>query len=431
MKSIHSWLSLRFVLFAVLSFAGFNCLSQDAQVPTDSICPPKDISDVIRNALHKPPKVKTDDASSLLLVPIIGSNPATGFMFGVGGQFAFKMRESERFSLISGSLQATTKNQFLFLVKNNIYSRRERIFYTGDWRFLIFSQSTYGLGTNSPEGGILDYQYNLGGLETSSDSLTQPMKFNFARFHQSMNFKIAEGIYLGLGYQYDSYFDIVDEKLRLNPGDSLITAHYAYSKFYGFDLDRYYSSAINASFIIDTRDNMIMPYKGMLLSVGWRGALKVVGNKTNANMFQAEWRSFHSLSIRNRAHLIGFWALVNLTPEGDFPYMILPATAYDQRSRSSRGYTQGRFRGNEYVYTEAEYRFPISKCGGLFSGVLFVNGTTANNTLQNLKLFESIKPGYGLGLRIMLDKYSRSNLALDVAFGEKSSGFYLAVSETF
>jgi hypothetical protein len=31
----------------------------------------------------------------------------------------------------------------------------------------------------------------------------------------------------------------------------------------------------------------------------------------------------------------------------------------------------------------------------------------------------------------MLDKKSRTNLALDFGFGEKSFGFYLAVGETF
>jgi hypothetical protein len=31
----------------------------------------------------------------------------------------------------------------------------------------------------------------------------------------------------------------------------------------------------------------------------------------------------------------------------------------------------------------------------------------------------------------MLDKATRTNLVLDWGFGEKSSGFYLAVSETF
>ena len=111
--------------------------------------------------------------------------------------------------------------------------------------------------------------------------------------------------------------------------------------------------------------------------------------------------------------------------------MILPATAYDQRGRSARGYTQGRYRGNNMVYGEAEYRFPISNCGGIMGGVLFVNGTTANNPGQSLKLFESVKPGYGVGLRVMVDKASRTNLAIDFGMGDKSSGFYLAAAETF
>jgi len=277
---------------------------------------------------------------------------------------------------------------------------------------------------------VLDYQYNLGGLETSSDSLAQPMKFNFARLHQSMGFKVAEGVYLGLGYQFDSYFKIVDERLRLNPGDSLITSHYYYNTLYGFDTKQYYSSGMGLSFMIDKRDNMIQAYKGYFLSLGFRGAYKVFGNKTNASMLNVEWRSFHGVSKRNPAHLFAFWVLGTFTKAGDFPYMILPATAYDQRSRSARGYTQGRYRGSNHVYTEAEYRFPISRCGGVLSGVLFVNGTTASNTLD-LQLFESIKAGYGFGLRVMLDKYSRSNLTIDYGFGDKSSGFYLAVSETF
>jgi hypothetical protein len=71
------------------------------------------------------------------------------------------------------------------------------------------------------------------------------------------------------------------------------------------------------------------------------------------------------------------------------------------------------------------------KCGGVLSGVLFVNATTANNVAQNLSLFESIRPGYGFGLRIMVDKKSRTTLAIDIGFGHRSNGFYLAAAETF
>jgi hypothetical protein len=419
------------LLFLASTVLPIGTMAQETTLAEDSICQQKDLPQVIREARNKPLKEKKPGASSLMLLPIIGSNPATGFMIGVGGQYAFKMPESKLYSLVNGSVQATTKDQYLFMLKNNIYSRHEKIFYTGDWRFLIFKQPTYGLGTTSPEGGVLDYQYNIMGMETTYDSLAQPMDFNFARLHQSIGFKVAEGIYLGLGYQFDSYFKIVDEKLRLTPGDSLITSHYAYNSFYGFSTEKYYSSALNATVMIDKRDNMIQPHKGYYLGLGLRSAYRAFGNQYNASMFQGEWRSFHGLSKKNPTHLMAFWVLASFTKSGDFPYMILPATAYDQRGRSARGYTQGRFRGNNYMYTEAEYRFPISSCGGVLGGVLFVNATTASNEILDVKLFDAIRAGYGLGLRVMLDKYSRTNLTVDYGFGKQSSGFYLAVSETF
>jgi len=423
--------SVALLILLLVFFVNASVLAQDTTMVTDTTCQQKDLPQIIYEARNKPPKAKAPGSSSLLLMPIIGSNPATGFMFGVGGQYAFKTPDCKLYSLINGSAQITTKNQYLFMLKNNIYSKRERIFFTGDWRFLIFSQATYGLGTNSPVGGALDYQFSLSGYETSFDSLSQPMNFNMARLHQSVGFKIMEGIYLGVGYQFDSYFKIRDQKLRLTPGDELFTSHYLYNTVHEFDVEKYYSSALNASFMIDKRDNMIQAQKGYYLSLGMRGSYRFVGNKTNASLLYAEWRSFHNVQKKNPTHLVAFWMLSYFTKNGDFPYMILPATAYDQRGRSARGYTQGRFRGNNYVYTEAEYRFPISKCGGVLGGVVFVNTTTTTNVALGEKLFESIRAGYGAGLRVMLDKNSRTNLTVDYGFGKKSSGFYLAVSETF
>lgn len=425
----NNFLGQGFRVFVLLIIFTTSLSSQDSK--RDTLCLQRDLSDVIRSAMHKPPKVKSQKTSSLIAFPIVGSNPATGFMFGLGGQYAFKMPESSKYSIMSGSLQATNKSQYLIIFKNNIFSKDDKIFYTGDWRFQIFSQPTYGLGTNSPEGGILDYQFGLAGTETTVDSLAQPMKYNFLRIHQSMNFKIRKSMYLGFGLQLDGYSKIEDEKLNLTPGEELITSHYAYSQFYGFDETKYYSSSLQASFILDSRDNMIQPYEGHFLSVGWRGDLKMLGSQKNANMLKTEWRSYHNVSARNPAHLVAFWFIGEFSPEGQFPYMTLSATSYDQRSRSGRGYTQGRFRGNNYTYGEAEYRFPISRCGGVFSGVAFVNATSASNPTQDLDLFQSIKPGYGMGLRVMLDKHSRTNLTLDWGFGERSSAFYLAVSETF
>jgi outer membrane protein assembly factor BamA len=416
-----------FLMIAIsYSVSGQDSIVQSADTQLVQI----DVSDLIRKALHKPPKNKPESAGSLLLVPIIGSNPATGFMYGIGGQYAFKMSGKTSYSSLIGSVQGTTKNQILVLLKNNIYTRNNRLFLTGDWRYLKYSQSTYGLGTTSPEGGILDYQYGLAGLETNNDSLSQPMKFNFIRFHQSFGYKIASGLYAGMGYEYDGFSKIVDEKLRLEPGDTFLTSHYYYNTLYGFNTTNYSLSAITANLSYDTRDNMINPYKGIYVLANWAGGFEFLGNKNYVNYFKLEFRSFYSLSKSRPRHLIAIWAMGDFTKAGQLPYLILPSTAYDQRSRSGRGYTQGRFRGPNLVYTEAEYRFPLGP-RGVLGGVMFINGTTTDNPGLKLQLFESIKAGYGAGLRIMVDKRSRTNLAVDVGFGQKSFGFYLAASEAF
>jgi hypothetical protein len=391
----------------------------------------KDLPQVIRSAIHQPPKNKADDAGSLLLIPIVASNPATGFMLGVGGQYAVKLPGSDLYSSFNGSTQFTSKGQKLFLVKNSIYTRDNKFYLNGDWRYMIFSQPTYGLGTNAPESGILDYQFGLDGIEANEDSLAQPMRFNLAKFYQTISMKILDGFYVGIGYNFDSYTKIVDEKLKLNPGDTIFTSHYFYNQYYGFGSEKYFSSALNFNLVWDSRDNMINPYKGYYGMVSWRGGLELLGNKENTNFFQVEYRSYHSLSKRIPRHLIAFWFMGNFSKNGEFPYLLLPATGYDQRGRSGRGYVQGRYRGNNFVYGETEYRFPLSGEGGVLGGVLFVNTTTADNPVKQLKLFDSVKLGYGVGLRIMADKRSRTNLSIDFGFGQNSMGFYLAASETF
>ncbi len=417
-------------LFFILSFLlPLVCMGRQSQEDS-SACAQKDLPEIIRGALNRPPKSGPEKSGSVLLIPIIGSNPATGFMVGVGGQYAFRMTgDATRYSMVSGSVQFTTKSQQIYLLKNNIYTKNNKIFLSGDWRYTIFSQSTYGLGTEAPEGGILDYQYGLAGQETSNDSLAQPLAFNFLRLYQTVNFKIKKAFYAGVGYYLDSYSKIEDEKLRLNPGDSLITSHYAYSKRYGFNEHKYQVSTLGVNLVYDTRDNMVNPYKGQFAMASWNG--NVFGKDKFTHFISLEWRSFHPLSKDNPRHMMALWLLGNFTQAGELPYLTLPATAYDQRSRSGRGYTQGRFRGSQMVYGEAEYRFPLSPSSGVLGGVLFVNATTADSPQASLDLFESIKPGYGFGLRVMADKKSRTNLAVDFGFGEKSFGFYLAASETF
>ena len=419
----------RYYLVFVLFLVALGSFGQEpGQDTVNSTCPQKDLPDVLREWFGKPPIIKPVKLGTLILVPTIGSSPATGFSIGAAAQYAFRRRESNSlYSLLSASVSVTTKKQMIVQLKNNVYTKNNKFFLSGDWRFLVYSQSTYGLSTKAPDGTLLDYQN--GGTPIPDDSLAQPMIFNWVRFYQTVSMKLKKSIYVGLGYHFDYHFNIIDE--RLDTTNRSLTSHYLYSNHYGFNTQEYVLSGLSINFVVDTRDNMINPYKGFFANVNYRFYPDFLGNKKTGNYILTEWRSFHSLSSKNPRHLLAFWLIGAFSPKGQLPYLDLPAIGYDQRGRSGRGYTQGRFRGSDLVYGETEYRFPISKCGGILGGVVFANATTANSPDKKVSLFDYIAPAYGGGLRIMVDKHSRTNLQVDFAFGQHSHGFYLNATEVF
>ena len=121
------------------------CAQDTSMASKDSVCAEKDLADVISGWRRKPPKIKPMDGGSLLLVPVIASSPATGFMFGAAGQYAFKMyKENTLYSIFSINATVTAKAQTIFQLKNNVYSKNNRFFYSGDWRFLIYSHLLTG-----------------------------------------------------------------------------------------------------------------------------------------------------------------------------------------------------------------------------------------------------------------------------------------------
>jgi hypothetical protein len=419
----------RYFLFFALLFAGLKIFSQDLGHETDdSTCPQKDLPDILREWMGKPPIIKPIKLGTLILVPTIGSNPAVGFSVGAGGQYAFRRREpNSLYSLMSASLSVTTKKQMILQIRNNIYTKNNKFFLSGDWRFLVYSQSTYGLSTKAPDGSVIGYEN--GGVPIADDSLAQPMKFNWVRFYQTVSIRLRKSIYVGIGYHLDYHFNIIDEDL--DTASQSFTSHYLYSQKHGFNPQEYLLSGVSINFVVDTRDNMINSYKGYFANINYRFFPAFLGNKKTGNYLLTEWRSFHSLSAGSPRHLLAFWLLGAFSPNGQLPYLDLPALGYDQRGRSGRGYTQGRYRGPDLVYGETEYRFPISQCGGILRGVLFLNAITADAPDKKVGLFDYIAPGYGAGLRIMVDKHSRTNLQVDFGFGKHSHGFYLNATEVF
>jgi hypothetical protein len=392
-----------------------------AQIKTDSIvaCRIKTLPDLFKkeSPIFSPKPLKN---SFFLLIPIIGAQPATGFVYGGAGQYTFKgKKETDKYSSVNLSTTYTTKKQVLLNAKNNLLIKNNRLFFSGDFRFYIFSQDNYGLGTDIIPSNNNDFDF---------DELKQPMDYNYFKFHQTVSWKVGTDFFVGAGIHLDAYTDIQDKNLDV--ANSQFTDHYNYSKKYGFSDKEYYVNGISLNLVHDSRDNQINANQGWFGNVNYRINPSFGKNQSSSSVLFVEYRYFKSLSKVNNQHVICIWTYGQFLVSGVLPYLNLPTIGGDQRSRSGRGYTQGVFRGFDLVNLETEYRFPIS-CNQLISGTVFANFTSTSDKDRNVSLFQYIQPAVGVGLRILLDSKTRTNLIVNYAWGHESKGFYLNAGETF
>ncbi|MCK9203128.1 MAG: outer membrane protein assembly factor [Bacteroidales bacterium] len=398
--------------------------------PAVKECPQKAIGELLRKKTESPPGPKKFMA---LIVPNISSNPSNGVILGLGGALGWIMgpKENTRASAAPFTLAATSKKQIIGFVKSNVYTKENKFFLQGDWRFYIYSQPTYGLGTNSPDSGDIPNSFHWEGEGGSLDSLSFPMKFNYIKFHEIVNRQVIGNFYAGIGYHLDYYYQIIDEKLYLDSTPQLLTPHYVYSKAHLFDTAHYMVSGLSLNLVYDSRDNLADPYKGIYANLNYRYNFRFLGSARESSSLWVEFRTYIGLSKKRARNLIGVWVFGDFNLSGNLPYLTLPAIGEDQRTRSGRGYTNGRYRGKNLVYGEVEWRFPISPCSQILGGVLFVNATTTDDPDQNMSLFGYIRPAVGVGLRVMVNKYFRTNINIDFAIGYHSKGIYFAGQETF
>jgi hypothetical protein len=433
-----------FLIICLLIFTGTKAqqndpAKQNQSSVTDSLktetpkkdCEQQALGDLFKKKKEKAPK--TDKKFMALVLPNISSNPTNGFILGIGGTLGWYMgpRENTRVSAAPFTVAVTSKDQLISFVKPNIYTKGNKFFLQGDWRYYIYTQPTFGLGTNSPDTTDLPENVSWDGMGGPEDSLSFQMKFNYMRFHEIVNRQISGNFYAGLGYHFDYYYDIVDEKLDLETTPQQITPHYYYSEKYNFNKSNYMLSGLSLNLLYDSRDNQANPYKGMYANINYRYNLEALGSDQDASSLWVEFRSYHGLSKKTPRNLIGFWVYGDFSLSGRLPYMTLPNMGGDQRARAGRGYVNGRYRGEKLVYGEVEWRFPISQCSKILGGVLFANAVTADNPDRGVALFDYVQPAVGFGIRVMVNKYFRTNINLDFAIGNKSKGFYFSGQETF
>jgi len=361
-------------------------------------------------------------------LPAIGSNPANGWLFGLAPSATWYMGNpsTTKLSNFVGNFLYTTKKQWIFSSRSNIFLDENKWILVGDWRYFITSQPTYGLGSSAPNEW--SENPNQPGVLWGE----QQMDFKLVRFYETVLRRIADSkFYLGIGYHLDIHSK-VESFLQDEIDPALAFSHDVYNLEKGFNLEKYTLSGFTLNAIMENRDIAVSPYEKNFALVSYKINPTFLDSDQSSSTLLLDYRHYFNLSETRKRHLIAVWGFGNFVVSGNVPYMNLPSIGWDMFGRTGRGYAQGRFRGESMVYSEAEYRFPLQRNKETFGGTVFVNAASFNSKSTGEKIMDQVNPGYGVGFRVMINKENRTTIAADYAIGQKgNSGFYLNVNESF
>jgi hypothetical protein len=336
-------------------------------------------------------------------VPTFSYNPVYGAALGalVSGAGRRGSKHS-RYSSLSISGNYSTQKQFQLQLRGDIFSRNEDYLIKTDLRYLDTRRSTWGLG-------VIDKQQG-----------EYPMSFVLGRVYATVLRRVGGPVYLGVGFHYDEFADIVDE--RADNGEQTPFVEYS-----GGAVSSTSATGLSFNLLADTRDNLVAPQTGYFINSSFRNYLASFGSDKNWQELWIEARMYPHLPTRSK-NVLAFWMYSWMT-FGPTPYLNLPANGWDTYGRGARGYLAGRIRGANQIYLESEYRWALTR-DGLLGAVVFVNGTTT--TATDSGTFGELDPGIGTGLRVKFNKNSSANLTLDYAWGAaQSRGLFMGMSEAF
>jgi len=401
-----------------------NAKKQKIKLPKENLSKQYDFGDVIRNVFHPGKKPDTlHHGSGITVVPNVAANPTIGGQLGIKAVAGKKLGGDPNtlLSVAATSASITTKGIIYFYVNHNIFTPGNKWNFQGNLVVAKTVTPDYGLGighgdnSGTPENQVLsDPEHKVYALHS--------IYFN-AR--EKVYKEVAKNLFVGAGMSFEVRRNI-NQKDTVDNG----TPYSVYNNQHGFPKDHYSANGFLFNVEYTSRDNQNRAYKGIYADAGFRINQTWIGSTKNSVQFTTDVRKYISLSSTSPETVLALWNWGSYLLSGTIPYLELPGTARDGSFRSGRGYTSQYFKGTKFNDTEAEFRFPILK-NKFISGVVFGSMQSANDE-QGTKLFQVFQPGYGGGLRVLFNKATRTNLALDYAFGKfGNKGFFLNLNEAF
>jgi len=333
----------------------------------------------------KPPK-KVNFAA----VPVVGFSNSTGFSLGVMGQMFYKISKNDTISPVSSTGifgSYTTNGTWFGALFQRLYINEDR------WRV----SAAIGAGN-------INYQYfqeipvfgggAFIGFNTKAD-------FGLLSVDRKLFSKLYFGL-LGIYANSKTVFDLPD----FIPPD-LAT-------------DTRSMNTIGYSFNFDMRDNQLNPYSGYYLYFRNNFFRDWLGSDNDFEMYSITYN--HFIPIKSPRDIIATRLHASIAA-GDVPFQGQNVVGQED----IRGYSEGRYRGNQVYTLQAEYRHRFQNRLGV---VGFFGMATAFDSFSELDNAPFL-PGGGVGIRYMVIEQMRINIGLDAALGKDDWGIYFRIGESF
>ncbi len=374
--------------FATLLF--FVCLF----LATDSVQGQSFLKRYISNLIND-----TTDVSKprFMTYPTIAYSPETSLEIGFNSLYVYyaKRDTTNRLSEINAFTFVTLENQYGVLLDHAMYSHEDKYFFLGKIRLQSFPLLYYGIGANTPK----EYQARV-------DANQIWIKERVLR-------KLRKNLFLGLelDFQRLSQVDFVK-----NDEFESIELPLGYQGFTNF--------GIGTGIVYDNRHNVLNVRDGFFSEVGFLHYSPVFSDFEFTSFF-SDTRIYRPIGQRNvfAAQLLGQFNT------GNIPFNQLALMGGETMMR---GYYTGRFRDNNQIAAQTEFRFlplPLGFSKRIGASV-FGSVATVFPTMREISVKNLVWAG-GAGLRFLLfpkkDIYAR----LDLGVTPEGTGFYIYLGEAF
>ncbi|MCB1183228.1 BamA/TamA family outer membrane protein [bacterium] len=334
-------------------------------------------------------------SGSTVYLPVLGSTPDTGFMFGaVALRFFYPDHDAPdpRPSVFSPTFVYTARSQMLIYLGVDLVwdaNRNELEFVPS---YIDFPDSYFGIGRDAdPDADEVTYD----GRSVAAD-------LRFAR-----------------AVRGDWRLGLDGRAVRQETGNFSPAGASSLGGLAGTGTSTLVK--LGPSLALDSRDNTWSPRRGLWLHGVWRFAGKALGSDYALDEVVVDLRGYRSLGPD--LILAGQTLLTRQT--GAVPFWALPRLGGDE---GLRGYRGALYRDRTCALARAELRRDAlwGRLGGVvFAGVGDVAPDPSALTLAG-RLWT-----VGGGLRFMIDTRERVNIRADVGFGNGDAGFFLSLGEAF